>query len=290
MRMIVLSLAVIFGLANLAQAQSQPSVMTKLASSTEQVLSPEGYSACSSQKYNHAYGESTVTVYRQKQDKYLLKSSQVLKKDQPLFIKGWISEKDCQAVMLKADAPLEIDSLKAKSLIVKSNTKLKLNRIYFVNQERSNQLFRTTYLSAHSTDLSDEKKRKSSVFGLVIGTQIYANPLFRLSLELQSDSWTDKLTSATKSILFVGFASCAPIEPLTGRIAKVDLCAKLLTGKSADPNLHIKYSFAPRLNLDFTKSWRVLIQAGLVSIISRAEGFPDNAFGMDIEAGLAYQF
>jgi hypothetical protein len=294
MRIIVLSLTVFLGLANISQAQTQPPAPTKptsaATSGTVQVLSPKGYAACTSRKYNHAYGENTIIAYRQKEDKYLLKSSKFLKKDYPLFIKGWISEKDCKAVMLRVDAPLEIESLKAKTLLVKSKAKLALNRIYFVSQELPSQLFKTTYLSVHVSDLSDEKKRKSSVFGLVIGTQIHANSLFRLSLELQNDSWTDKLTSATKSILFAGFASCSPIEALTGQIAKIDLCAKLLAGKSSDPNLHIKYSFAPQLNLDFSKSWRVSAQAGLVSMISRAEGFPDNAFGLDIEAGLAYRF
>ena len=90
MRIIVLSLIVFFGVANFSQAQTQPQARTKAASATVstaavQTLSPKGYAACSSRKYNHAYGENTIIAYRQKEDKYLLKSSKFLKKDLDLM-------------------------------------------------------------------------------------------------------------------------------------------------------------------------------------------------------------
>lgn len=259
------------------------------AASQTAVAEPQGYADCHNTKYNHAYGENTIRVSREKDGRYLVVSSKFLKKDFPLLIKGWISEKDCKPVMLKADSPLEIETVKDKALIVKSIAKLKLNRIYFISQELPSQLFRNTYLAAHVSNLSDEKKRKSTLTGLVAGTQIYANSIFRLSLELQSDSWSDQSTSATTNVFFAGFASCAPIDSLTGTTVKIDLCAKLLAGKSSDPNLHIKYGFSPQLNFDFSKTWSFYTQAGLVSIISRSDGFSDNAFGMDIEAGLVYR-
>lgn len=251
---------------------------------------PQGYADCSNIKYNHAYNENTVKFVREKDGRYLGKSSRILKKDFPLVIKGWISEKDCKAVLLKSDSPLEIEGIKDKTLIVKSKFKLKLARIYFITQVLPSPLFRTTYLAAHLANLSDERKRKSTLSGVVFGTQIYANTLFRLNVELQSDNLKDKLTSASTSIFFAGFASCTQIDSLSGSFAKIDLCAKLLAGKSSDPNLHVKYSFAPQLNLDFSKNWRVYSQVGIVSIISRSEGFSENAYGTDIEAGIAYRF
>lgn len=274
-------------LAKATLAQTPPASQTATA---ETAGEPQGYTDCQNRKYNHAYGENTIKVAREKDGRYLVTSSKFLKKDFPLIIKGWISEKDCKPIMLKVDSPLEIDGLKDKTLIVKSKAKLKLKRIYFISQELPSQLFRNTYAAAHVSNLSDEKKRKSTLLGIVVGTQLYANSLFRLSFELQADSWSNKETSVTTSVIFAGFASCAPIEVLSGNLAKIDLCAKLLAGKSSDPNLHIKYSFSPQLNFDFTKSWRFYTQAGLVSVISRSQGFSDNAFGMDIEAGLAYRF
>lgn len=283
MKVIVLCLILV--LAKATWAQSPPQAVPQPAAPE-----PQGYADCSNTKYNHAYNENTVKFVREKDGRYLGKSSRTLKKDFPLVIKGWVSEKDCKAILIKGESPLEIDGLKDKTLIVKSKVKLKLSRIYFVSQVLPNPLFRTTYLAVHVSNLSDERKRKSTLTGLILGTQIYANSLFRLNVELQSDSWKDKLTSATTSIFFAGFTSCTQIDSLSGSFAKIDLCAKLLAGKSSDPNLHVKYSFAPQLNVDVSKNWRLYSQVGLLSVISRSEGFSENAFGMDIEAGLAYRF
>lgn len=277
--------------ARVAQPITQPRAKPPAANPQDpEQAGPNGYADCSSRKYNNAYGENTIKIYRQKGDSYLVKSSQFLKKDYPLFIKGWISEKDCKAIMLRVDSPLEIESLKAKTLVVKSKAKLKLNRIFFVSQELPSQLFKNTYISMHMADLSDEKKQKSTLTGFIIGTQIHANSIFRLSVELQSDSWKSKTTSTTKSIFFLGFASCAPIDSLSGKTMKIDLCAKLLAGKSSDPNLNIKYNFSPQVNFDITKSWRIYGQGGLTSVVSRSDGMPENIFGLDLEAGLAYRF
>lgn len=295
----VLFLTLILGFAKFSWAQSTAVVSsvasaTPIASGVVAVQTAEknvqGYAHCPSRKYNNAYGESTIKVYREKGENYLVKSSNFLKKDYPLLIKGWISETDCKAVMLKIDSPLQISNLKGKEAVVKSKAKLKLNRIYFVSQELPSQLFRHTYLAAHSAELSDEKKRKSTLTGLVVGTQIYANSLFRLNVELQNDVWIDKLSSATKNIFFIGFVSCAQIDSLTGLLTKIDLCAKLLVGKSSDPNVHVKYNFSPQINFDFNKSWRAYGQGGLTSIVSRVDGMPDNIFGFDAELGLAYRF
>lgn len=296
----VLFLTLIFGFTKVSWAQSTAAVSsvvsaTAIATSSELALQTseknlQGYAHCPSRKYNNAYRESTIKIYREKGENYLIKSSKFLKKDYPLFIKGWISEADCKVVMLKSDSSLQILNLKGQEAVVKSKAKLKLNRIYFVSQELPSQFFRHTYLAAHSAELSDEKKRKSTLTGLVIGTQIHANSLFRLNVEFQSDVWVDKLSSATKNIFFLGFASCAQIDSLTGLLTKIDLCAKLLVGKSSDPNVHVKYNFAPQINFDFNRSWRAYGQGGLTSVVSRIDGMPDNIFGFDAELGLAYRF
>lgn len=275
MRIVFLLISLLLGNAPLALAQTTDPVV---------------YASCSSRKYNNGYGEILIKIVRQKGDRYLVKSSKFLKKDTPLIIKGWYSEKDCKEIMLKQDEPLDVVAVKSKEVIVVTKLKLPLNRIYLVSQEESSQLFKYNYLAGHFASLTDEKKLKSSMSGFVLGTQIYKNTFFRLFFELQGNSWSSKLTSANKSLIFVGFNSCTSINDSLETTTKWDLCAKLLAGKSSDPNLHVMYSIAPKLKIDISRFWRVYAQVGLISVVSRSDDFPDNVFGTDFELGLAYKF